>query len=71
MGPAATSTSRRRFSATPASAHHTHLLKDDLAAASEHVRIPVAPTAEENVVRMPTKGVGWAMTCDVAVVAAL
>jgi integrase len=39
-------------------AHYAHLLKDDLVAASQQVRIPVAPRAEGNVVRMPRRGRG-------------
>jgi hypothetical protein len=38
---------------------------------SQLVLIRVAPTAEENVVRMPTTGVGWAITGDVDVAAPL
>ena len=34
-------------------AHYAHLLKDDLVAASQQVKIQVAPRARENVVRMP------------------
>jgi len=37
-------------------AHYAHLLKDDLVAASQQVRIPVAPRGEGNVVRMPRRG---------------
>lgn len=36
-------------------AHYAHLLKDDLVAASQQVRIPVAPRGEGNVVRMPRR----------------
>lgn len=36
--------------------HYAHLLKHDLVAASQQVRIPVAPRGEGNVVRMPRRG---------------
>jgi len=34
-------------------AHYAHLLKDDLVAASQQVKIPVAPRAGGNVIPMP------------------
>ena len=34
-------------------AHYAHLLKEDLVAASQQVRIPIAPRESGNVVRMP------------------
>ena len=40
-------------------AHYAHLLKEDLVAASQQVRIPVAPRAGGNVVKMrPRRGQG-------------
>jgi integrase len=36
--------------------HYVHLLKDDLVGASQQVRIPIAPKAAGNVVRMPRRG---------------
>jgi len=40
-------------------AHYAHLLKEDLVAASQQVKIPVAPRTAGNVVRMPQEaGVG-------------
>ncbi len=36
-------------------AHYAHLLKEDLVAASQQVKIPVAPRATGNVVRMPRR----------------
>jgi len=36
-------------------AHYAHLLKDDLVAASEQVKIPVAPRAGGNVIPMPAR----------------
>lgn len=38
--------------------HYAHLLKEDLVAASQQVKIPVAPRATGNVVRMPRRGTG-------------
>jgi integrase len=39
-------------------AHYAHLLKEDLVAASQQVKIPVAPRGEGNVVRMPRRRAG-------------
>ena len=36
-------------------AHYAHLLKEDLVAASQQVKIPVAPRGDGNVVRMPRR----------------
>jgi hypothetical protein len=36
-------------------AHYAHLLKDDLVAASQQVKIPVAPRAGSNVIPMPAR----------------
>jgi len=36
-------------------AHYAHLLKEDLVAASQQVKIPVAPRGSGNVVRMPRR----------------
>ena len=36
-------------------AHYAHLLKDDLVAASQQVKIPVAPRAGANVIPMPAQ----------------
>jgi integrase len=36
-------------------AHYAHLLKEDLVAASQQVRIPVAPRGESNVLKMPRR----------------
>src|SRR5688572_11717871 len=36
-------------------AHYAHLLREDLVAASQQVRIPVAPRGEGNVVKMPRR----------------
>jgi hypothetical protein len=36
-------------------AHYAHLLKDDLVAASQQVKIPVAPRAGANVIPMPAR----------------
>ena len=36
-------------------AHYAHLLKEDLVAASQQVKIPVAPRGTGNVVRMPRR----------------
>src|ERR687898_86104 len=36
-------------------AHYAHLLKEDLVAASQQVKIPVAPRGEGNVVKMPRR----------------
>lgn len=36
-------------------AHYAHLLKDDLVAARQQVRIPVPPRAGSNVVLMPSQ----------------
>jgi integrase/recombinase XerD len=36
-------------------AHYVHLLKDDLVAASEQVKLPVAPRPASNLVRMPSQ----------------
>ena len=41
-------------------AHYAHLLKEDLVAASQQVRIPIAPRESGNVVRMPGRGRGSA-----------
>ena len=38
-----------------AEAHYAHLLKEDLVAASQQVKIPVAPRGTGNVVRMPRR----------------
>src|SRR5437899_11797583 len=35
--------------------HYAHLLKEDLVAASQQVKIPVAPRGKGNVVRMPRR----------------
>ncbi|MGE0594135.1 MAG: hypothetical protein AB7G23_19430 [Vicinamibacterales bacterium] len=40
-------------------AHYAHLVRDDLLAASQPVRIPVAPRGEGKVVRMPRRGRRW------------
>jgi integrase len=39
-------------------AHYAHLLKEDLVAASQQVKIPVAKRGNGNVVRMPRRGRG-------------
>ncbi|MGH9370591.1 MAG: tyrosine-type recombinase/integrase, partial [Vicinamibacterales bacterium] len=39
-------------------AHYAHLLKEDLVAASQQVKIPVAPRDTGNVVRMPRRRAG-------------
>ena len=39
-------------------AHYAHLLKEDLVAASQQVKIPVAPRGEGNVVCMPRRRAG-------------
>ena len=44
---------RRRIAVTEA--HYVHLLREDLVAASEQVRIPVAPRPGGNLVRMPRR----------------
>ena len=36
-------------------AHYAHLLKEDLVAASQQVKIPVAPRGDGNVVKMPRR----------------
>ena len=36
-------------------AHYAHLLKEDLVAASQQIKIPVAPRGAGNVVRMPRR----------------
>jgi len=36
-------------------AHYAHLLKEDLVAASEQIKIPVAPRGTGKVVRMPRR----------------
>jgi hypothetical protein len=38
--------------------HYAHLLKEDLVAASQQVKIPVAPRGTGNVVRMPRRRSG-------------
>ncbi len=39
-------------------AHYAHLLKEDLVAASQQVRIAIAPRATDKVVRMPRRRAG-------------
>jgi hypothetical protein len=38
--------------------HYAHLLKEDLVAASQQVKIPVAPRGTGNVVRLPRRRSG-------------
>jgi hypothetical protein len=39
----------------PPMTHYAHLLKEDLVAASQQVRIPVAPRGADNVLQMPRR----------------